>query len=222
MERNFRRTDAARKDRDLNTKLLPRLVWMQPGGQRIGDQTFDAFAYSDRDAALDEYTASWKVTKTRDDFHDRGGVLNPVGYSVRATGRLGRKGLILYVAIFLSAAGFIVQFIGLRSLHSFIAIVNLGSMLIMSSLRSLLRSGGWMRKIIFSLAPLISFGDTSSTGSLSTLQDLMWKIRTFRVKPAQHGYQDGPMDCECAISWYRKSRKHIHFRLRNLHTTSSR
>jgi hypothetical protein len=37
--------------------------WIQPGGQVIGDQTFDAFAYADSDSpqtVLKEYTISWK------------------------------------------------------------------------------------------------------------------------------------------------------------------
>ncbi|KAI1395061.1 hypothetical protein F4819DRAFT_501328 [Hypoxylon fuscum] len=38
----------------------PRLYWIQPGGQTIGDQTFDAFAYADIDKPLKKYVTSRK------------------------------------------------------------------------------------------------------------------------------------------------------------------
>ncbi|KND93635.1 hypothetical protein TOPH_01479 [Tolypocladium ophioglossoides CBS 100239] len=34
------------------------VYWVQPGGQIVGDQTFDAFSHSDN--RLREYTTSWK------------------------------------------------------------------------------------------------------------------------------------------------------------------
>jgi hypothetical protein len=41
-------------------KLDKQVFWIQPGNQRVGDQNFEAFAYS---ANLKEYTTSWKVEK---------------------------------------------------------------------------------------------------------------------------------------------------------------
>lgn len=46
----------------------PRLYWIQPGGQTIGDQTFDAFAYADIDKPLKKYVTSRK--KVERVFHD--------------------------------------------------------------------------------------------------------------------------------------------------------
>jgi hypothetical protein len=42
--------------------------WVQPGGQIIGDQTFDAFCYADRDdlkGHLKEYTISRKKSRSK-------------------------------------------------------------------------------------------------------------------------------------------------------------
>ena len=138
-ERAFRRTKAA-KDED----SLPEFVWMQPGRQRIGDQTFDAFAYSDVDARLAEYTTSWKPTSRTSHAFENNNFFRRRSYdrhlSWKARIRDAKRWLTIYAAISLSTVGFISQLIGIRSLHSSISIVQLGAMLIMSALRSLIRS----------------------------------------------------------------------------------
>jgi hypothetical protein len=55
-ERKFRRTHVASKS--LEKASGPNFIWLQPGGQRVGGQNFDAFAYSDAGARIREYTTS--------------------------------------------------------------------------------------------------------------------------------------------------------------------
>jgi hypothetical protein len=93
-----------------------KLVWLQPGNQRIGDQTFDSFAYSGIHDPNEQYITSWK-----DASQKPGGVL-------------------VWLAIIFSITGFVAQFIGMRGLHPLVSIAQLGVMLIMSSIRSLLRT----------------------------------------------------------------------------------
>jgi hypothetical protein len=87
------------------------MYWLQPGGQFVGDQAFDAFAYS---ASLNEYITSWRVKSP--------------------------NSVTLWLAILLSILGFIVQFVGLRNVHSSIAMYLLVSTLIMAIIRASLRS----------------------------------------------------------------------------------
>ncbi|KAF2281482.1 uncharacterized protein EI97DRAFT_447446 [Westerdykella ornata] len=106
-ERKFRRKQVA--PTSSAKESLPNFVWLQPGGQRIGDQSFDAFAYFDADAPLEEYTTSWKALNHTTDAFDR-------------------------------VSGFVAQFVGLRSLHSSISVMQLGALLVMSFIRSWLRA----------------------------------------------------------------------------------
>ncbi|KAG4441242.1 hypothetical protein IFR05_003290 [Cadophora sp. M221] len=91
------------------------LFWLQPGGQVVGDQTFDPFAYTD-DGKLQKYTTSWKKKRQN-------------------RGQVG-----VWVAVALSVLGFVMQFVGIRALHSSISLAQLGAIVLMSLLRSLLRS----------------------------------------------------------------------------------
>lgn len=90
----------------------------QPGNQTIGDQTYDAFAFSDSLEELKEYITSWKLPRQSDE--QRMGVWFAAGATM---------------------LGFIFQFIGLRGLHSSVSIVLLGAIVIMSIVRSSLRTG---------------------------------------------------------------------------------
>lgn len=65
-ERYYRRRETTKE----------RLLWLQPGKQVIGDQTFDAFAYFDNPGKpLLEYTIS---TKTPDDTSSTHGILDHI------------------------------------------------------------------------------------------------------------------------------------------------
>lgn len=45
-----------KEEEDLNKSSI--MYWVQPGGQIIGDQTFDAFSYTDCKRKLEKYTTS--------------------------------------------------------------------------------------------------------------------------------------------------------------------
>jgi len=171
-ERKFRRTDKATKT--FLREPRPNFVWLQPGGQRIGDQTFDAFVYSDADAALSEYTTSWKALNHTIDAFDSGGSSSNSTNRMFETARTVDSGkhpalsdseivasaeasplpkgtkdrtrrdplsaTMLFVALIFSVVGFIAQFVGLRALHSSISIMQFCALLVMSFVRSLLRS----------------------------------------------------------------------------------
>ncbi|KAH7140304.1 hypothetical protein B0J13DRAFT_676672 [Dactylonectria estremocensis] len=91
-----------------------RMFWLQPSGQRIGDQEFDGFAY---DEMKSEYIASWKTEATK-----------------------SAPQWLVWLAVFLSMAGWAVQFVGLRGVHGTISLYQLGTTIFMSILRAILRS----------------------------------------------------------------------------------
>ncbi|KAF1844412.1 uncharacterized protein K460DRAFT_289144, partial [Cucurbitaria berberidis CBS 394.84] len=92
------------------------MYWVQPGDQVIGDQTFDSFAYSDKGRPLSHYTTSWR----------------------RPVKPWERK--MALVATVVTMAGFILQFIGLRGVHSAVSVYQIVAVLIMSIVRASLRT----------------------------------------------------------------------------------
>ncbi|KAF2874954.1 hypothetical protein BDV95DRAFT_487043, partial [Massariosphaeria phaeospora] len=90
--------------------------WIQPGGQVVGDHSFDSFAYSDLERPLKEYISSWR----------RSAPLQESRWT--------------WVAVSVTMIGFIVQFVGLRAVHSTVSVFQLGAVLLMSILRALLRT----------------------------------------------------------------------------------
>jgi TRAP-type C4-dicarboxylate transport system permease small subunit len=109
-------TDMAQTTGSVDRKPRTAFYWVQPGDQVIGDQTFDSFAYSDKAMPLPSYTISWR------------GPSSP----------WERK--MTWLASMLTIIAFIVQFIGLRGLHSSVQVYQLAVVLIMSVLRALLRT----------------------------------------------------------------------------------
>ncbi|KAM0283933.1 hypothetical protein ACHAO9_009459 [Fusarium lateritium] len=97
-----------------NRHVQSTIYWVQPGGQVLGDQAFDPFAYSDREEPLQQYVTSWK-TKARD------------------------SELLVWTAVSTTVAGFTLQFTGLRALHSAVSVAQLGVILLMSAARAALR-----------------------------------------------------------------------------------
>ncbi|KAH7148168.1 hypothetical protein EDB81DRAFT_457528 [Dactylonectria macrodidyma] len=99
------------------------MFWIQPGGQRIGDQLFNAFAYSEKKK---KFVTSWKedVDMDSDKRHQ---LFKP-------------KGIVFWTALISSTFGFVCQFIGFRGLHGSIALYQLGLTLLMAIIRSVLRS----------------------------------------------------------------------------------
>ncbi|PGH09675.1 hypothetical protein AJ79_05641 [Helicocarpus griseus UAMH5409] len=104
-ERIFRRAKPAKTE----------LVVLQQGGQVIGDQTFDAFAYNEQ-GTRSEYITSWKRPYLKD------------------------GGPLVYASVGFTSVGFILQFISLRALHSTISIAQLGATILMSAIRASLRT----------------------------------------------------------------------------------
>ncbi|KAH8899143.1 ankyrin [Thozetella sp. PMI_491] len=94
-----------------------RLIWLQPGNQVVGDETFDAFAYVEgtEHEPLSGYTTSTKR--------------KPSTLQQRFT----------WLALLFSLGGYVAQFIGLRGMNASVAIAQLGITLVMSLLRASLR-----------------------------------------------------------------------------------
>lgn len=106
-------------DKDRNSGLS--IYWIQPGGQIIGDQTFDAFAYSEADSKdpLREYIISQK---------------NPI-----ADDRRSKPEVATWAAVVVTISGFVLQFTGLRGIHAVVPVAQLGVTLVMSMARAALR-----------------------------------------------------------------------------------
>src|SRR4051812_49301940 len=99
------------------------MFWLQPGGQRIGDQLFDAFAYAENRAA---YITSWKAEASKAPAD---------GFKL-----FNRDTIIFWTAILSASLGFISQFIGFRGLHGSVALYQLAITLFMAIIRAALRS----------------------------------------------------------------------------------
>ena len=96
---------------------LSRLFWLQPGNLRVGDQTFDSFAYSEKledpKSRLSKYTISRK-RNSPSQLHTWGAIIFTLG-------------------------GYIMQFIGLRGMTAYVSIAQLGISILMSFFRGCLR-----------------------------------------------------------------------------------
>ncbi|KAK0707370.1 hypothetical protein B0H67DRAFT_495105, partial [Lasiosphaeris hirsuta] len=95
------------------------IYWLQPGGQLIGDQQFNAFSYN---KVKHNYITSFKSDQSQ---HRRG-----LPHSMN---------LVLLLALFASVVGFVLQFIGLRSLHGSITLYQIAATLFVAMIRALLR-----------------------------------------------------------------------------------
>ncbi|KAH6881073.1 hypothetical protein B0T10DRAFT_540164 [Thelonectria olida] len=115
-EQVFRRN---RGDRDKqptreNRSMHSSIYWVQPGGQVLGDQVFDPFCYSDHDEPLQQYITSRKnQSKTSE--------------------------LVVWAAVGTTVTGFVMQFVGLRGIHSAVSVAQLGAIMVMSAARAALR-----------------------------------------------------------------------------------
>ncbi|KAL2785304.1 hypothetical protein BJX66DRAFT_61228 [Aspergillus keveii] len=110
------------KERKFHRKSEPQgggralqLHWLQPGNQAVGDQVFDAFAYNDLKNPLTQYVFSSNDKDPKSAF-------------------------LVWIAIVITMGGFVLQFVGLRALHSSVAVFQLGAMLVMSFIRAALRT----------------------------------------------------------------------------------
>lgn len=108
-ERLLKRTSLTKSSRS-------RILWLQPGPQVIGDQSFDPFAHLENSekGPLQVWMSSRKIFKEKFETYT-------------------------YVAVFFVLAGYIVQFIGLRGLSAWISLAQVGITIFMSILRGCLR-----------------------------------------------------------------------------------
>jgi ankyrin repeat protein len=98
-----------------NGDVKPRLLWLQPGPQVIGDQSFDPFAYLENENTVDIWSSSRK--------------------------RLDKKfKLYTYLAVLATLIGYIMQFIGIRGMEAWVSLAQLAVTILMSILRGSLRT----------------------------------------------------------------------------------
>ncbi|KAK3298463.1 uncharacterized protein B0H64DRAFT_354020, partial [Chaetomium fimeti] len=107
-----------RVSRDQAAHSQSRLIWLQPGPQLIGDQSFDPFAHiEDTTKPLRMWTSSKK-----EDWD-----------------KVSHFELYTFVAVLAVVIGYIIQFIGLRGMKAWISLTQLGITIVMSLLRGSLR-----------------------------------------------------------------------------------
>ncbi|KAK0630394.1 hypothetical protein B0T17DRAFT_636418 [Bombardia bombarda] len=117
------RRSTEREFREVGAEPSTFVFWLQPGGQLIGDQFFDSFAYCEKKTT---FTTSWRA-----DIHQ---------------GSISARPITLYTAIFASVGGFICQFVGFRGLHGSVALYQLALTLLMAIIRAALRTGRLTRE----------------------------------------------------------------------------
>ncbi|KAL0632692.1 hypothetical protein Q9L58_008413 [Maublancomyces gigas] len=93
------------------------VIWLQQGGQTVGDQRFESFSrvirWSESDCAANKIITSSKLTQDTK-----------------------KRRFYVMTAISTALVGFVVQFAGLRVMHSSVIVVQLGAVLIMTVVRS--------------------------------------------------------------------------------------
>lgn len=98
-----------------------RIYWLQPGNQHVGDQVFGAFMAVKQGPGSSMSKQLRYIKSTRHSIYD----ITYVG---------------LYTVLGSTMLGFIIQFIGLRGLHASVILAQLGSTLLMSIMRTCLRT----------------------------------------------------------------------------------
>ncbi|KAF6807956.1 ankyrin repeat domain-containing protein 28, partial [Colletotrichum plurivorum] len=119
-ERVFRKANNKNnkgKEESQNSSSPPSTIYVvQPGNQVIGDQTFDPFLFDDSANPINQYITSWKTPEKSGD-------------------QLG-----VWLAIAMTMTGFVLQFVGLRAMHSAVSVLQLGAILVVSFIRAVLRT----------------------------------------------------------------------------------
>lgn len=104
-----------RRTPQTETNYRSKVFWIQPGPQYVGDQPFDSFIYTHEKGAFDQYTTSWRAQRSA-----------PIPH--------------VFLGLFLTLIGYVIQFIGLRACHSSVAVAQLGLTVLMTLIRALLRT----------------------------------------------------------------------------------
>ncbi|CAG7989815.1 unnamed protein product [Penicillium nalgiovense] len=98
-----------------------KIYWLQPGNQHMGDQAFNSFLAVKEGSGRSMSPNLSYIKSTRDQSFDR-------------------KYLEIYSTLASTIVGFIFQFVGLRGLHASVILTQLGSTLLMSIIRTCLRT----------------------------------------------------------------------------------
>lgn len=93
------------------------VIWLQQGGQTVGDQRFESFSRIMR-------------------WSEKGRATNKIITSSKLAQDTKKKRFSLIFAIGTALIGFVVQFAGLRVMHSSVIVIQLGAILIMTVVRS--------------------------------------------------------------------------------------
>lgn len=100
------------------------VLWLQQGGQMVGDQRFESWSrrcvYPNN-----TITTSHKSAKTLE-----------LTQNAARSGTLNSRTALVNIAIALAFVGFVLQFFGLRVLHSSVTLAQLGAILLMTLIRS--------------------------------------------------------------------------------------
>lgn len=96
--------------------LKPEVIWLQQGGQTVGDQLFESFARRSKDTTT-------IITSMR-----------PVKKPRYKSGQW--RNFPIWFAILASFSGFVIQFVGLRATHPYVTALQLAAILVMTAIRS--------------------------------------------------------------------------------------
>ncbi|KAK9443638.1 pfs, ankyrin repeats & 6-phosphofructo-2-kinase [Metarhizium brunneum] len=94
-----------------------RLIWLQPGPQLVGEQSFDPSSFFESEKQPLEYWVSSRKRKGSERLFE----------------------VLTFLAVLASVVGYILQFIGLRGMNAWLSLAQLGVTLYMSMLRGALR-----------------------------------------------------------------------------------
>jgi hypothetical protein len=108
-------TQEVRFQRKAISDREPRLLWIQPGPQVVGDQSFDPFAYLDEKNLINVWSSSRKLLNREFEVYT-------------------------YAAVVATLTGYIIQFIGIRGMEAWVSLAQLGVTILMSILRGMLRT----------------------------------------------------------------------------------
>ncbi|KAK2805360.1 hypothetical protein FQN51_000186 [Onygenales sp. PD_10] len=181
-------------ERKLSAYNRSQVYWIQPGTQFVGDQAFDSFAYTHPNNQFAKYITSWKENTEE-------------------------SRLELSIAVGMAGTGFILQFLGLRACHSSVAVTQLGVTILMSIIRSMLRTDRLKREEIF-LADQPDFYESHELDWLALnignmdRRKLGWQISMARrcqsVRRAEEKYENTPLrkmtvydEKKCALAGFR-------------------
>ncbi|KAI2620501.1 hypothetical protein GGR54DRAFT_647395 [Hypoxylon sp. NC1633] len=131
-ERSFQRKH------DPSKSQVPILYVVQPGNQVVADQTFNSFLFSSSTTLpFSYYITSWRKPNTHSLWFEQDSGSAHVGHSFLKS---HAARIMVFAAISITMIGFILQFVGLRAMHSAVSLLQLGVTLLMSIIRALLRT----------------------------------------------------------------------------------